>query len=509
MPSLFQHLASAWLRRRVPGIRAAVAQPERTQQRVLQQLLAQGARTAFGRHYGLEPGMSLEAFQQRVPVQPYEQLAPYITRALQGEADVLWPGRTVWFSKSSGTTNDRSKFIPMTAASLRLNHYRLGQDMLALYLDGRPDSRLFLGQSLAIGGSHELAREGPHARTGDLSAVLIENMPPFFDRFRAPSKATALLPHWETKVEVMAREVLRRPIVSAAGVPTWMLILLRRLCEIGQTPSLGPGTPIWPNFELVIHGGVSFAPYRALFEQLLPSPRVHTLETYNASEGFFALQDERSQRDLLLMLDYGIFYEFIPLTELGRDHPRALSLTEVEVGPSYALAITTNGGLWRYLIGDTVRFTRREPYKLLITGRTKSFINAFGEELVVENAEAALAEACAATGARVRDYTAGPIYFEGNAAGGHEWIIEFERAPDDLDQFARVMDAALQRLNTDYEAKRRGGLALRFPVVLSAPAGTFYQWMKQRGKLGGQNKVPRLANDRVYLEALLALLPTQ
>lgn len=506
MAPLLQTLGSAWLRRRIGTIEAATREPVATQQRVLQQLLVEGARTAFGRQHGLEAGLSAAEFQRRVPVQPYESLYPWIERSLRGEADVLWPGTTRWFSKSSGTTNDRSKYIPMTAASLRHNHYQLGQDMLAIYLDGRPDSRLFLGKSLAIGGSHELAREGPHARTGDLSAVLIENMPGFFDAFRAPKKTTALLPHWETKVEVMAREVLRQRIVSAAGVPTWMLILLRRLAELGQSPTLGPGTPIWPDFELVIHGGVSFTPYRALFAQLLPCERVHYLETYNASEGFFALQNERAARDLMLMLDYGIYYEFIPMDELGRDAPRALTLGEVEVGPSYALVITTNGGLWRYLIGDTVRFTQRDPYKLVISGRTKSFINAFGEELVVENAEVALAEACAATGAVVRDYTAGPIYFEGAGAGGHEWVIEYAQAPTDQAEFERVLDAALQRVNSDYAAKRRGDLALRAPRVHVAPEGTFYAWMKQRGKLGGQNKVPRLANERSYIEALLALM---
>jgi hypothetical protein len=504
--SLLQTLGSAWLRRRMGAIERATREPVATQARVLRQLLAQVEHTAFGRQHGLTANTTLAEYQRRVPVQPYEALYPWIERALRGEADVLWPGRTTWFSKSSGTTNDRSKFIPMTPASLRANHYQLGQDMLAMYMDARPDSRLFEGQSLSVGGSHELAREGPHARTGDLSAVLIENMPAFFERFRAPRRATALLPHWETKVDVMAREVLHSNIVSAAGVPTWMLILLRHLAELGHSPTLGPGTPIWPNFELVIHGGVSFTPYRELFKSLLPSERVHTIETYNASEGFFAVQYQRGRPDLLLMLDYGIFYEFIPLDELGSESPRVLTLGEVEVGPSYAVVISTNGGLWRYAIGDTVRFTGRDPYTLVISGRTKSFINAFGEELVVENAEVALAEACVATGAIVADYTAGPIFFAGAGAGGHEWVIEFERAPSDQAQFNAILDATLQQVNTDYEAKRRGNLALSFPVIHVPPQGTFYAWLKQRGKLGGQNKVPRLANERTYVESLLELL---
>lgn len=481
--------------------------PHQTQERVFLQLINKAKHTQWGMQYGYDTIRTVAEYQRRVPIQPYEEFYPYIERVLRGEADVLWPGQTVWFSKSSGTTNAKAKFIPMPPSSLHGCHYASGKDMLAVYLTNRPDSRLFRGKSLSVGGSHEISRFNEHARYGDLSAVLIQNMPRYYERYRTPSRAVALMNEWEAKIEAMARETMRQNVTMIAGVPTWTVVLIQKILEIaGKKP--GQLHEVWPDLEVFIHGAVSFTPYRAQFAHLIPHPRMQYMETYNASEGFFALQNEPAKTDLLLMLDNGIFYEFVPLEEVGRPDAKAYQLHEVEVGKNYAMVISTNGGLWRYLIGDTVRFTQKDPYKILITGRTKHFLNAFGEEVVIENVEAAIAKACQATGAIVTDFTAAPIYFRQDASGsengGHEWIIECSQAPNDTALFVRVLDATLQQLNGDYEAKRYKDIAMRPPVVHWALPGTFYNWMKKRGKLGGQNKVPRLSNDRQYVDDILA-----
>ncbi len=505
---LLHKVASWFLKRRMDHVEAFVKAPEETQSRVLQELTQTAAGTIFGRDHGFRDIRHEGDFRNKVPVSTYEQLYAYTEKALTGEADVLWPGKVEWFAKSSGTTNDRSKFIPITADSLEACHFRAGQDMLAIYLHNQPESKLFSGKSLSIGGSHTVNRLNEFSRCGDLSAVLMANLPIFYELRRTPSREVALMAEWEQKIEAMAREVRQEDITAIAGVPTWTLVLLDRLFEMTGNTQRNV-LELWPNLELYVHGGVSFEPYREQFRKLIPRGDMTYLDCYNASEGFFAVQDTLQGREMLLMLDYGIFYEFLPMDQIGEPYPKTCLLHEVVLGQQYALVISTNGGLWRYFIGDTVVFTSLKPYRIRVSGRTKHFINAFGEELVVENADTAIAAASRATGAQVADYTAAPIYFEEGKRGGHEWILEFDQEPDNLDTFAHVLDATLREVNSDYDAKRAGDIALGKPTLWVAPRGTFYLWLKNRGKLGGQNKVPRLANNREYLDSLLALLADQ
>lgn len=483
--------------------------PDVKQLHTFRHLISTAKDTWFGRQHGFGSIRNYHDFQNRVPIQPYEAFYPLIERVLQGEADVLWPGKVKWFAKSSGTTNAKSKFIPITQESLNATHFAAGKAMLAVHLYNRPDSVGFTGKALSIGGAHEISQFNEHARYGDLSAVLIQNIPTFFEFFRTPSRQVALMDEWEAKIDAMARETAKENVTVIVGVPTWTVVLIERIFEL-YGPCPGGLHDIWPNLELFSHGAVSFKPYREQFERLIPNPGMMYLENYNASEGYFGLQVEPDRRDMWLMVDYGIFYEFIPLDELHREQPRALTLDQIELDTPYAMVISTNGGLWRYMIGDTVRFTSREPYRLVITGRTKHFINAFGEELVIENADTALAHASHHTGATINDYTAAPIYFneqaDGSSKGGHEWVIEFATPPSDLAHFTALLDEKLQEINTDYAAKRYKNMALHPPRVHVAPPGTFYQWLAARGKLGGQNKVPRLANDRTHLDAILQLL---
>ncbi|UYZ58418.1 GH3 auxin-responsive promoter family protein [Hymenobacter latericus] len=482
------------------------AEPHAAQREVLQELLQTARHTDWGRMYGYAEGLNAREFAQRVPVSSYEQLYPWIERVLRGDDDVLWPGRVQWFAKSSGTTNARSKYIPVTPQSLEDCHYRAGRDMVAVAQTLYPDAGILRGKTLSLGGTHvanPFRPDDPASRVGDVSAVIMQNLPAWAESRRTPPLELALLDEWEEKLERMARHVLHENVACLAGVPTWMIMLLRRVSE------LAGGRPIpevWPNLRLFMHGAVAFGPYRELFRQLIPEAQMRYLEIYNASEGYLAFQDQPDSQDLLLLLDHGIYYEFIPLEEVGKEHPRTLTLEEVEVGPSYALVISTNAGLWRYQIGDTVRFTSVAPYRIRISGRTKHFLNAFGEEVVVENADAAIAAAAAATGALVKEYTAAPIYFstgEGSR-GGHQWLIEFTQPPASEAQFAQVLDETLRQLNSDYDAKRHRDIALKPPVLTVAAPGTFEQWLARRGKLGGQHKVPRLSNNRELLDELLS-----
>ncbi|MGQ9863264.1 MAG: GH3 auxin-responsive promoter family protein [Bacteroidia bacterium] len=476
--------------------------PHYLQRQTWEWLVAQAQNTLFFHEHHLTACRSYEDFRQKVPIRTYEELFPYIHRTLQGEKDILWPGRVTWFAKSSGTTNDRSKFIPMPKAMLYRNHFASGKALFATYLHFQPHSRLPLGKVLSIGGSHEISRYNAYARYGDLSAVLIENMPWFYQIFRAPSKKIALLSDWKTKIFQMAQATLYQPIVGVAGVPTWTVVLFEEvLRQSGKTHIL----EVWPHFEVFFHGAVSFTPYEATFRQFLPSPSIRYIEIYNASEGFFAFQDQLDVKDMLLLLSYGVFYEFIPLEALEKkDWTAAVPLEGVEKDRLYALILSSASGLWRYLIGDTIRFTSIRPYKIRIAGRTKHFINVFGEEVVVENAEAALKMACQATGAQVRDFTVAPIYLEAGKKGAHQWIIEFHVPPQDRQKFVFILDQALQKVNTDYEAKRSGDMALVQPQVVEVPPGTFERWLARKGRLGGQNKVPRLSNTREYAEDILA-----
>ena len=494
------------VQRRLASIHHFRDNPHEVQQQVLRELLRTARSTAWGRRYGYADAPSAPEFARRVPISTYEQLYPEIERVLRGETDVLWPGCAEWFAKSSGTTNARSKFIPVTRASLHEGHYRAGRDMTALATLYYPETDVLGGKTLSLGGTHgpnPFRPDDPASRVGDVSAVIMQNLPAWAEFVRTPPLELALLDEWEEKIERIARHVLTADVRVLAGVPTWMIVLLRRVTELAGTESI---VDVWPRLGLFLHGAVAFGPYRELFRQLIPSPRMHYLEVYNASEGYLALQDEPDSEELLLLLNHGIYYEFLPTDQWDAPEPRAIGLDAVELGRTYALIISTSAGLWRYNIGDTVRFTSLAPYRIRIVGRTKHFLNAFGEEVVVENADAAVAAACQATGTTVRDYTAAPIYFaaHNNASrGGHQWLLEFTEPPADLSRFARILDETLRQLNSDYDAKRHRDLALLPPQVLAVPAGTFVQWLARRGKLGGQHKVPRLSNSREMLDEIL------
>ena len=491
------------MKKRIHQIEFFMKYPHEVQEEWLQSLLLTSKQTEWGKKYDYKNLESVNDFKNRVPIQNYDSLKPYIERMLQGEQNVLWPSEIKWFAKSSGTTSDKSKFIPVSTESLEECHYKGGKDLLSIYCHNRPETQIFTGKCLVLGGSHQINPMNDETQYGDLSAVLIKNLPIWAEFHRTPELSIALMDNWEEKIEKMALSTIPVNVTNISGVPTWTIILAKRILEITGKNNL---LEVWPNLELYFHGAVSFAPYREQFKKLIPNKDMYYLETYNASEGFFGIQDQDNSSDMLLMLDYGIYYEFIPMEEIEKEFPKSLDLSEVELNKNYAIVISTNAGLWRYMIGDTIKFTSLAPHRIVITGRTKHFINAFGEELIIDNAEQALVIACNATDAIIKDYTAGPIYFGEEASGGHEWIIEFEKMPNSTDDFKIKLDNALKSLNSDYEAKRRGDLALKFPTIHIARSNTFYEWMKMRGKLGGQHKVPRLSNNRQYLDELLPLL---
>lgn len=476
--------------------------PHEVQREVLFALLEKASDTEFGIKYNFKNITSEDEFRERIPIQTYDDIKPTVERMMLGEKNLLWPGETRWFAKSSGTTNEKSKFIPVSKDSLEDVHIRGGRDVLAMYLKNNPDSGVLSGKALTLGGSHRINNYNNNCYYGDLSAIIIENIPFWTDFYRTPSTEISLIEEFEEKIEKIIQHSLNENVTSFAGVPSWYLVLLKRVLEVTGKSNI---LEVWPNLEVFTHGGVKFEPYREQYEKLIPSPNMHYMETYNASEGFFGLQDEPDKKDMLLMLDYGIYYEFIPMDEFRSDRLNAIPLEDVEIGRNYAMVISTNGGLWRYLIGDTVRFTQKYPFKFVITGRTKHYINAFGEEVIVDNAEKAFQAACEKTKAVIMEYTGGPIYMHDNQKGAHEWIVEFEKHPDDLQQFIVSFDEALKTINSDYEAKRHKNLSLEMPHFVVAKPGLFYEWMKRRGKTGGQNKIPRLANDREYLDSLVEL----
>lgn len=476
------------------------------QEEVLFNLLNVAENTEWGEKYGYTEIRSWESYRDKVPVCRYENIEPLIDRMIQGEKNVLWPGIMKWFAKSSGTTNAKSKFIPVSRESLDDCHFRGGKDVLAIYYRNFPEASLFSGKSLTLGGSHQMTNLSNKAYYGDLSAIMIENLPFWTDFHRTPPTEIALIPEFEEKIAQITKTAVTENVTSLAGVPSWFLVLMRYILEYTGKPNI---SEVWPNLELFIHGGIAFDPYRQQYKRIIPSAKMKYMETYNASEGFFAIQDDPGSPDMLLMLDYGIFYEFIPLCNIDDEFPMALPIWEVELGVNYAMIISTNGGLWRYMIGDTVIFTSKNPYKLIISGRTKHFINAFGEEVIIDNAERAIKEACAGTGAIISDYTAGPIFMsETQAKGAHQWLIEFDTPPNDLGRFTAILDQKLQGLNSDYEAKRYKDATLEKPHVLAVAHGVFLQWMRERGKIGGQNKVPRLSNNREFLDGLLRINET-
>jgi hypothetical protein len=488
-------------RLRLNAIERWMTEPIAAQRDMLQHLVTAGQYTEFGKRFGLSKTFTVKAFKAAVPIHTYEDLKPYIDRMMAGEENVLWNTPIEWFAKSSGTTSDRSKYIPVSKESLDENHYQGSKDVLTMYYKNFPESDLLTGKGLVVGGSHTVAQVNDNVQYGDLSAVLMQNMPFWSQWMRTPEISIALLDEWERKIEQLAQSTSYENVTSMGGVPTWTMLLIKRILQIRGKETLAE---VWPNLELYMHGGVSFVPYREQFEKLIGKP-VNFLDMYNASEGFFAAQTHPDEDGMLLFLEHGIFYEFMPVEEYGNENPKTIGLKDVQIGKNYAPVISTTGGLWRYLLGDTIQFTTTFPFRIKVSGRLKHYINAFGEEVIVDNTDKAIALACEKTGALVMDYTAAPIYFSGNTNGAHQWLIEFEKQPDDLQLFTYELDSALRSVNSDYDAKRYKDIALRQLIITPLPNGTFNSWLRLKGKLGGQHKVPRLSNDRVFVEEVLGM----
>jgi GH3 auxin-responsive promoter len=503
MALMFNEVMVWLLKQRSKRIQTFMREPMAVQEQQFRSLLSNAKQTEWGKKYDYNTISSIKTFQERVPISTYEDMYPYIERVMRGEQYVLWGTPIYWFAKSSGTTNARSKYIPVSRESLQECHFMGGKDLMTLLIENKADLKIFEGKGISVGGSLSPNPYGtPDSFCGDVSAVIMKNLPTWAQYIRTPDIDTALMSVWEEKLERMANIVSKENVTSMLGVPTWILVLIEKILDITGKDNV---LEIWPDFEVFVHGAVAFQPYRDLFKQkIFPSSNVLYLETYNASEGFFGVQDDLSRPDeMLLMLDYGIFYEFIPVEEADNDNPKTFTLEEVELGKNYAMIVSTNGGLWRYKIGDTVRFTTKTPYRIKISGRTKHFINAFGEEVIVENADSAIAKACMETGAEINDYTAAPAYMDTRQSGAHEWAIEFKREPINFARFVEVLDQTLRDENSDYDAKRYKDYILRPPIVHQVEQGTFYEWLRHRGKLGGQHKVPRLSNSREYLDDIL------
>ena len=497
--TIINSIASWILKKRIHQIELFTKYPIEVQEEILFGLLRSAENTVLGKKYEYSSIKNYETFNERIPVSTYEELEPYIEQTRQGAQNIFWNSNIKYFAKSSGTTNAKSKFIPVSSEALDNNHYKASKDLLCLYLNNNEDSQLFTGKSLRLGGSKELY-ENNNTFFGDLSAILIDNMPMWAEFSSTPSNKTSLMSDWETKLPAIIKESSLENVTSLAGVPSWMMVLLNKTLEENNKTNI---LEIWPNLEVYFHGGVSFDPYKEQYRNLFPKSDFKYYEIYNASEGFFALQDRNDSNELLLMLDYGIFYEFIPMDTFGKEDQKVIPLSEVEIGKNYALVITTNSGLWRYLIGDTIRFTSLNPYRIKVTGRTKHHINVFGEELMVENTDSALAKTCAALNCEILDYTVAPIFMDGKEKGAHEWIIEFKKHPDNIENFRELLDKNLQQVNSDYEAKRFNNMTLNKLVLHVAKENLFYNWLKKNDKLGGQHKIPRLSNSRNYLEELL------
>lgn len=479
-----------------------ISYPVAAQRNVLQHLVTQAQYTEFGRKYSFTKLFTVKDFKNRVPVHEYDDIKPYILRMMNGEENVLWNTPINWFAKSSGTTSEKSKFIPISEETLKETHFKGSKDVLTNYYKNFPESDLLTGKSLVVGGSHQLNTINEEVQYGDLSAVLMQNTPFWGHWIRTPELSIALLDEWENKIEKLAQNTISENVTSLAGVPTWTIVLIKRILEISGKKTL---KEVWPNLELYVHGGVSFTPYREQLQRLVGAP-INYLEMYNASEGFFAAQNMPGDDGMLLFADHGIFYEFMPVEEYGKADAKTFGLKEVELNKNYALVISTNGGLWRYLVGDTIQFTSIRPFKIKVTGRLKHYMNAFGEEVIVDNADKAIAIAAAKTNSIVSDYTAAPVFFSEHENGAHEWLIEFDKAPLDMNEFTFALDDALKSVNSDYEAKRYRNIALRMPVVHILEPGTFREWLKRKGKLGGQHKIPRLSNVRNLIEEILGMV---
>ena len=498
---IINSVATWFLKKRIHQIELFLKYPNEVQEELLLNLIRTAENTIIGKQHGFSSIKSYREFIERVPISTYEDLEPLIERTRTGEQNVFWNTPIKWFAKSSGTTNSKSKFIPVSNESLQNCHYNASKDLLSLYLNNNEESQLFTGKSLRLGGSKQLYEDN-NTFFGDLSAILIDNMPIWAEFSSTPSNKVSLMSEWETKIPAIINETIHENVTSFAGVPSWMLVLMNKTLEATGKGNL---LEIWPNLEVYFHGGVSFEPYRDQYKKILPGSGFQYYEIYNASEGFFAIQDLNNSSDLLLMLDYGIFYEFIPMDTFGTPNQKVVRLSEVELNKNYAIVITTNAGLWRYMIGDTVRFTSLNPYRIRVSGRTKHHINVFGEELIVENTDKAIAKACKMTNSEVIDYTVAPVFMEGKEKGAHEWMIEFKNPPENVADFRQILDDTLQSLNSDYEAKRLNNMTLN-PLILNvARTNLFYDWLKEQDKLGGQHKIPRLSNQRNYLEELLEM----
>jgi hypothetical protein len=487
------------MKKRMHQIELFIKYPHEVQHDWFMRLIDSARFTEWGMSHGYQGIQSVEDFKRNVPVQNYDTLKPFIDRVMKGEQNILWNSDIKWFAKSSGTTAGKSKFIPVSAEAMEECHYKGGKDLVSIYCNNNPSTKIFAGKGLILGGSHQINTFNADSFSGDISAILMQNLPFWAQIIRTPDLSIALMDNWEEKIEKLVQVTIHENVSNISGVPTWTLVLAKRILEVTGKKNL---LEVWPNLELFVHGAVSFMPYREQFRQLIPSNEFHYLDTYNASEGFFGIQDQSYSDEMLLMLDYGVFYEFMPMEEYGKDNPKTIGLEDVELFKNYALVISTNAGLWRYVIGDTVKFTSLNPYRIKVTGRTKLFINAFGEEVIIENTDQAILIACEKTDALIRDYTVAPVYFSESENGAHEWLIEFEKVPDNQEYFNEVLDNALKALNSDYEAKRYKNMALRKPIVRTMKEGTFYNWLKSKGKLGGQYKVPRLSNDRNFIEEI-------
>lgn len=493
-----------FIKKRIHQMELFMKYPINVQHELLSRLLLEAKNTEWGKQHDYQNIKNYHDFINKVPLQSYEDIEPYVSRIKQGEQNILWHSEIKWFAKSSGTATGKSKFIPVSKESLENCHYKGGKDLLAIYHHNHPSSKLILGKTLVVGGSSKLNQFNGDSYFGDLSAIIMKNFPFWVEIRRVPELAIALMEEWEEKIEKMAISTSKEDVSNISGVPSWTLILLKRILELNKTDNL---LDIWPNLELYMHGGINFSPYQAQFEKIIPSKNMNYYENYNASEGYFGIQDQAKVKEMLLMLDYGIFYEFIPVEHSDESNPKTYPLEEVELNKIYEMVISTNAGLWRYRLGDTVQFTSIAPFRIKVAGRTKHFINAFGEELMIHNAEKAIAVACEKTDAIINEFTAAPVYFESKKSGKHQWLIEFEKNPDNLTQFAAILDEELKSLNSDYEAKRHKDMILSPPELIPIAKGTFHQWLKSKNKLGGQHKIPRLSNNRSFVEEMLQLLP--
>lgn len=499
MKKVINNLVRLYLKRRRRRIDRVYRNAQRYQEIWLKNIIQKGRHTEVGKKYDLSSCRSYEDFVRKVPVHTYETIRDDIVRMMKGETDVLWPGQIKWYSKSAGTTSDKSKYIPVSREYLFKGHVAGSWDTMAFLYDKIPDAAMFSEKSLLVGGSLEKYPENPSTNIGDISAILIHRMPTIGRPFYTPDFETAVLPSWDEKIEKIIRISGKENVVMIGGVPTWNIVLFRKMLEYYKKDNL---LELWPNLQAYVHGGVSFTPYQQVFEELIPSDKMVYQEIYNASEGFFAVQDRRDKPGMRPLLDNSMFFEFVPPDEWHKPFPNAVPIWKVKKGVNYALLVTNNSGLWRYSPGDTVEFTSTEPWRFRVTGRTRHYINAFGEEVIVANTDEALSLTCQQTGAIATEYTVAPIYFDGSTKGGHEWLVEFQHLPIDMDTFAKLLDKNLQSLNSDYQAKRFKDMALEPLHLDGIPPGTFEKWLRSNKTMGAQLKIPRLSNDRKILESV-------